>query len=181
MTGFTHLEFYTKHGISPVHYSKTELNDHLTRRSSLYRNLGLLPITVKGSSVLEVAAGSGQNSLYLSTLEPKSLSLVEPNPTGFSEIQELYAINNGPKFTQPVIFNTTLQEFNPNNKFDIVVCENWLRRVPAERDLLKKLSGFVVSGGILVVTTVPAIGLLANMIRRSLIVKFCDVSFYNDR
>jgi 2-polyprenyl-3-methyl-5-hydroxy-6-metoxy-1,4-benzoquinol methylase len=169
----THLEFYIQNKISPVHYSKVNIKEHFEQRASLYRGLGLLPLSISGSRVLEVAVGSGQNSLYLASLFPESLTLVEPNPTGISEIQNLYDTTKV-LHTPPRLVESTLQAYRPDHKFDIVICENWLGRATTERILLRKLAGFLSKNGVLVVTTQPPIGLLANMIRRALMVKFCD-------
>jgi ubiquinone/menaquinone biosynthesis C-methylase UbiE len=173
MNDLNHLDFYKKYGISPVHYDKTNLIDHFDRRSSLYRSLGLPPIAFTGSNCLEVAAGSGQNSLYIASLLPKSLTLVEPNPTAVGEIRNLYS-NSNLIHTTPVLNEATLQDYFPKENFGIVICENWLGRSPSERKLLKKLGSFLDHQGILVLTTVSSTGLLPNMIRRALTIKYCS-------
>lgn len=173
MSTASHLEFYIQNGISPVHYDTGNLREHFERRSSLYRSLGLLPLTVQGSRVLEVAVGSGQNSLYLASLRPQSLTLVEPNPTGILEIRKLYAETNVPN-TAPTLVESTLQEYQPTDKFDVVICENWLGRNPQERALLRKLAGMVDRNGMMVVTTQPPVGLLSNFLRRALSAKYSD-------
>src|SRR5579871_660200 len=75
----THLEFYQKHQIAPVCYDLTSMQAHLERRSSLYLKLGLPPIAFRSAKVLEVAAGLGQNSLYIAHMLPEKLVLLEPN------------------------------------------------------------------------------------------------------
>ncbi|MGA9298697.1 MAG: hypothetical protein WBW45_00465, partial [Bradyrhizobium sp.] len=59
-----HLGYYIEHGISPVTYRTDDIGAHFDRRDSLYRSLGLPSIAFKSADVLEVAPGSGQNSLY---------------------------------------------------------------------------------------------------------------------
>ncbi len=169
----SHLKFYTKHGISPVRYLAASVQEHFERRASLYRSLGLVPLVFRGARCLEVAVGSGQNSLYISSLAPESLTLVEPNPTGVREIRELYDKTEVPH-TPPVLVESTLQEYSPSHKFDIVICENWLGKAPGERMLLRKLAGFLEHHGMMVITTVPPAGFLPNMVRRALAVKYCD-------
>ena len=66
----THLEFYREHNIAPVRYDLSNIDAHLERRFSLYAKLGLLPLSFAKSSVLEVAAGTGHNSLYPAHLLP---------------------------------------------------------------------------------------------------------------
>lgn len=169
----THLDFYTEHGISPVHYLATDMREHFERRASLYRGLGVPPLAFRGARVLEVAAGSGQNSLYVASLMPQSLALVEPNPAGMREIGNLYRNTDIPHVS-PELVDATLQAYNPEQRFDIVICENWLGNVPTERALLRKLAGMLDHHGIMVITTVTPTGLLPNLIRRALAVKYCD-------
>lgn len=169
----THLNYYTSHGISPVHYAATNMEEHFQRRASLYRRLGLLPLAFRGARTLEVAVGSGQNSLYIASLMPASLILVEPNQTAIREIRKLYEETKVPHIP-PVIVESTLQDYMPSQPFDIVICENWLGRVMSERQLLHKLAGFLEEQGMMVVTTITPTGFLPNLIRRALAVKYCD-------
>ena len=64
------LEYYKKNNISPVHYNLKNLKKHFEIRSSLYQLLGVPPKLVYGKDVLEVAPGSGHNSIYTATLMP---------------------------------------------------------------------------------------------------------------
>jgi len=169
----SHLDFYNKHGISPVHYMATNAQEHFERRASLYRGLGLSPLTFRGARVLEVAVGSGQNSLYVSSLMPESLTLVEPNPTGIREIRELYA-KTTVQHVSPTLNESTLQDYVPLHPFDIVICENWLGKAVHERLLLRKLAGLLDRQGVMVVTTITPTGFLPNLLRRALAVKYCD-------
>ena len=75
-----HLEYYTRHGINPVRYDLSDLQLHLDRRGSLYRTLGVTPLAVRGARVLEVAPGTGQNSLYLARLAPRQLDARRAEP-----------------------------------------------------------------------------------------------------
>jgi SAM-dependent methyltransferase len=162
-----HLGYYIQHGISPVTYRSDDIGDHFERRDSLYRSLGLPPIAFKGANVLEVAPGSGQNSLYVAACAPASLTLVEPNPTGRRDIAAAYA-NLRVAHTAPVLIAETLQRFAPERRFDIVICENWLGGTPNELNLLAKLASFVAPGGALVITTVPLAGFFPNVMRKLL-------------
>ena len=162
-----HLEYYRRHAISPVHYRADDLGAHFDRRDSLYRSLGLPPIAFKGADILEVAAGSGQNSLYLATCQPASLTLVEPNPTGRRDIETAYARLKQPH-TRPILVPHTLQQFEPDRRFDIVICENWLGALPHDVALTRKLASLVAPCGVLVVTVVPLSGFFPNIMRKLL-------------
>jgi len=161
-----HLDYYTQHGINPVRYNTSDPRLHFERRASLYRTLGITPLAIRGSRVLEVAPGTGQNSLYLANQRPQSLTLVEPNPAGQRDIAAVYA--NASDAVVPEVITCRLEEFEPEQSFDLVVCENWLGDSDHERGLLRKLSGMVAEGGLLVVTAVSPVGVLPNLLRRAL-------------
>ena len=160
-----HLDYYKAFNISPVRYDVSNLRTHFDRRASLYRQLGLPEVAFRGSRVLEVASGSGSNSLYLSKIHPKSLELVEPNPTAIKDIrktQETYGVGG----TRPILHENILQNFTPEILYDVVICENWLGAKPDERTLIKKLTTFVAPGGALVLTIVPLSGFMPNILRK---------------
>ncbi len=163
-----HLEYYRQHGIAPVRYDLSSMDAHLQRREALYNKLGLLPFAFKGATVLEVAAGTGHNSLYLAQLKPARLLLLEPNATAVDHIHVAYSSFQLPH-TAPEIVTQTLQEFEPAESFDVVLCENWLGNSAQELALLDKLSQLVAPGGALVVTTVSPIGFVPNLLRRFLV------------
>ena len=68
--------------------------------------------------------------------------------------------------TEPEIICATLEEFSPQDRFDIVICENWLGTSAHEISLLDKLAGMVANQGVLVLTTVSPIGFVPNLLRR---------------
>lgn len=163
----SHLDYYEEHQIAPVSYNMSNMNAHLERRRSLYTLLGLPPVTFKGANVLEIAAGTGHNSLYLAHQFPRKLTLLEPNTTGIKFIHEAYDSFTQPH-VKPNIITKKLEDYCPIEKFDIVLCENWLGCSGHEISLLKKLSTFVEAQGVLVVTTVSPIGFVPNLLRRFL-------------
>ena len=165
-----HLEYYLQHGLNPVRYDMTNRNWHFQRRASLYRSLGVHPVTVRNARVLEVAAGTGQNSLYLASLRLRHFTLVEPNPVGIRDIKALYSQPDHAHL-RPELFEGKLQDFFPTEPYDIVVCENWLGQSPGERALLRKLGSFVAPGGLVVVTAIAPVGFLPNVLRRLLAVR----------
>jgi hypothetical protein len=135
-----HLKFYTDNKISPVRQEVKSIDQLLEYRASLYRSIGILPLTIESSDVLEVAPGSGQNSLFIASCIPNSYSLVEPNPTAVGDIKDAYRKFKH-KHTKPTRIPQMLEYYSPKKQFDIVVCENWLGRKNYERRLFKKLLG----------------------------------------
>ncbi len=170
----THLEFYEEHKISPVSYNLNDIQAHLERRESLYTTLGLGPLAFKSSRVLEVAAGTGHNSLYLAKQLPEQLFLLEPNSTGIKFIKEAYASFEYPH-TKPTIVASKLENYSPSQKFDVVLCENWLGCSAHEVSLLQKLSGLLDKNGVLVLTTISPIGFVPNLLRRFLSTYLCSI------
>lgn len=129
-----------------------------------------MPLAFRNANVLEVAAGSGQNSFYVASLKPRSLTLLEPNPRGIADIRALYAAQEV-SHTAPTLVEKKLEDFQPDRRWDVVLCENWLGSSAHERALLRKLGSFVLRHGVLVVTAVSPIGIAPNMIRRALAAK----------
>lgn len=160
-----HLAYYLKHGLSPTHYDTRDLVAHLQRRESLYRSLGLPPFAFRAARVLEVAAGTGQNSLYVAGCMPKALTLLEPNPVARDEIAAAYA-QFGLPHTAPAVEARLFQDFSPPDTYDVVICENWLGHLPGDRALIRKLGSLLAPGGVLVMTFMPMPGFVANIIRK---------------
>ncbi len=160
-----HLEFYLEHQISPVHQNISNISTQIERRNSLYRYLGLPRGNISGKKILEVGPASGHNSLYVASCHPSEFDLLEPNPVAVKEMHELYRQFDMPH-TKPNIICKTLEVFESDHNYDIVICEAWLGISDHERGLMKKLSGLVKKEGILITTLVSATGFFFNMVRR---------------
>lgn len=171
----THLEYYAEHEIVPVRYNVSDIDAHLERRESLYNMLGIPPQAFRGASILEVAAGTGQNSLYVACQMPNRLTLLEPNKPGLLFIEKTYA-EFGRPHVSPTVVGKKLEEFETDERFDIVLCENWLGSSAHEINLLKKLSGLVGPKGMLVITVVSPIGFVPNLLRRFLVPYFAPAT-----
>lgn len=169
------LRYYEQQGISPVRYNLDDIEAHFDRRDSLYRALGLPPAAFRGSRVLEVAAGSGQNSLYVASCRPASYDLVEPNPAGIRDIRTAYERLRVPH-TEPQLNPIQFEAFEPQTAYDVVLCENWLGSVPNEIAMLRKLTSLVSPGGVLVLTFVPPCGFFPNIMRKLIALRILDRS-----
>lgn len=162
------LEYYIKEGISPVHYNLTDINKHFQIRCSLYRLLGLVPSLIKGKDILEIAPGSGHNSIYTASLLPNTYDLVEPNPSGCKDIIKIFK-NLSIKHTNPNLFEQPLDDFETTNLYDIVITEGWPGGfLEYDKSMLKKMSSFVKVGGLLLISFFPPIGGLPTYLRRLL-------------
>ena len=162
-----HLEFYLENHISPVRQNIADLDKHLERRSTLYQQLGLPSMIFQNKDILEVGPGSGHNSLYVAASSPRNYDLLEPNQRGQEDIKQLYSSIDIP-LAQPNLIGMKLENYNPEKKYDIVICECWLGVSLHEREMMKKLGSFLKEGGILITTIGSPLGGLPNAIRRVL-------------
>jgi hypothetical protein len=167
------LVYYERRGISPVHYRMDSIQAHFDRRDALYRSLGLPPLAFRASRVLEVAAGSGQNSLYVASCHPGSYDLIEPNLVGIRDIHDTYNSFRGPH-TAPALHEVQFENFKTQAEYDIVLCENWLGSRPHEIDMIRKVASLVTPGGVLVITCVPLSGFFSNIMRKLLALRLTD-------
>lgn len=161
------IDFYRRHGISPVRQDISDLDAHFTRRSALYRHLGILPAFVAGRTVLEFGPGSGFNSLYTAALGPSRYVMVEGNPTGVTDIERLFA--DQPTLRPRIeVVSSLIEDYQSDERFDFVFCEGLLglAGVDDPAALLRRVASFVAPGGVLVITCVDAISLVAETLRR---------------
>ncbi len=159
------VDFYKKHGISPVKQDVAEMPVHFERRSELYRLLGIAPITVNRKSVIEFGAGSGHNALYTLHLEPEKYTFVDGNPLGLQETKANLSAHN--EHNIPLSFHESLFEnFSLDEQFDLVLCEGWIPFQIDPEKILRQVSRFVKHGGIIVITTACDISCLAETLRK---------------
>jgi ubiquinone/menaquinone biosynthesis C-methylase UbiE len=161
-----HLTFYQANEVSPVLQDVVDAKSHLVRRESLYRHLGLSHTFFRDRTVVEVGPGSGQNSLHVASSMPSSLTLVEPNKSGLTQIEKSF---REWKFehTKPLVVQETAQVFLESNlkRFDIAIAECWLGNTPQGESIIRGLKNILNPGGVIVLTSSPHIGLLANALR----------------
>jgi hypothetical protein len=167
------LNYYLERGISPVHYLANSLGEHFDRRKSLYDMLGLPGLLFRDRKVLEIAAGSGQNSLYVAAQRPAKYVIVEPNPVALKQIEETYRDFTIPH-TRPEVIPVTLENYAPEETFDVVICEGWLGSSDHERALVGTVADRVAPGGMMVLTALSICGWLSNLIRYCLVQKLLD-------
>lgn len=164
----TLLKFYKKNSISPVRQNVNDLTKHFQRRNSLYQALGIPPLAFSGNKVLEIGPGSGHNSLFVSSLKPDKYILLEPNPTGIENINQLYS-NHVDLKSYVKVEKLMLEEFSPQFEFDIILCEGLLRAFTSPADALDKMISMLSPHGIIVVSTSDEVSVFPEMIRRFII------------
>jgi predicted O-methyltransferase YrrM len=163
----SHLDFYTRFKISPVRQDISDLPQHFQRREALYRQLGILPRTIRGQTVLEVGPGGGYNSLYTAALAPRHYVLLEGNPTGIVHMNSLF--RQYPQWTGMIaIVESRLEDWKPDRQYDFVFCEGLLSGVPNPEEILNKLADATAVGGVLTITCVDHLSHFPETLRRAL-------------
>lgn len=176
-----YLEHYTRHKISPVRQNISDIKSHFLRRTALYRTLGLLPSSFTGKKVLEVGPGSGYNSIVTAQWNPSRYVLVEPNPTGVSHIKSLFKEQNIEKDKIEIV-NTKIENFSPNEQYDIVLCEGMIPGLDNKEEILAKLDVLLKEGGVLVVTCADEISMFFEIIRYFLAYKLTkNIQDFNEK
>jgi hypothetical protein len=161
------LHFYGQNQISPVSQNLDDFGLHTGRRLGLYRTLGLAPSMFAGRDILEVAPGSGHNSIVTATLNARSYDLVEPNPTGFQKMLQLFEEHHV-RSERTRFFNARLEDFPEERTYDIVICEGLIPGLSGQEAFLTQLAARVRRGGILVVTCADAVSVFFESLRRYL-------------
>jgi SAM-dependent methyltransferase len=158
------VDFYSRHGIIPTRQDISNLRRHIERRESLYRQLGLPPGFFRGSSVLEFGPGSGHNSVVTGTLKPARYLLVDGNPPSIHSTRE--QLNSHCPDLVFEIREASISKFETKERFDLVLAEGLVPTQHNPNAFLKYISRFVAPGGVIVFTTMDAISLLPEMLRR---------------
>ena len=161
------LDFYRRHGISPVRQDIRNLDAHFARRAALYRHLGLLPKFLLGRTVLELGPGSGFTSVYTASLRPSRCVLVEGNPRGIADIGNLFS--DYPDLAERIEVVTALADpYRSDEPFDFVFCEGMvaLAGVPDPQRLLRRIAENTGPAGVLVITCIDAVSDFSETLRR---------------
>jgi SAM-dependent methyltransferase len=169
------VDYYAAHDISPVAQDIGNLGRHFERRSSLYRSLGVPPLYVRGSSVLEFGPGSGHNALYTQHLAPARYLLVDANPRGLSETASLLA-KTYPAAQNYEIRNSLIEEFESPETFDLVIAEGLVPFQMDPADFIRRIARFVATDGVLIFTTVDGSSLMGEIGRRLIASRLTDRS-----
>ena len=158
-----YLEFYEKYKISPVVQDIDNFTQHIKRRTNLYRQLGITPLTFQDKDILEIGPGGGYNSLVTYTYLPKTYTFIEPNSTGYKELKDNFKnIDKG-----NILFNNCiLEDFNTVKKYDIIMCEGLIPGLSNKEEFISKLVTLLKPNGIFIITTADQVTMFFEIIRR---------------
>jgi SAM-dependent methyltransferase len=163
----TYLDYYGQHGIIPTRQDTGNLPLHLARRRCLYRHLGLEPFAFRNRRVLEFGPGTGDNALYVASCLPDSYVLVDGNPASIQSITEKLERGLLPR-DRVQCHQSVILTYNSATPFDVVLCEGVLGGQPDAEGFLSHVASFAAPEGVLVITTMSSVSLLAEACRRVL-------------
>jgi len=157
-----YLDFYSKHNISPV-VNNVIQETHFAQRKALYHRLGILSSCIQSRKVLEFGPGNGANALYTISLEPEHYVLVDANHTGIENCKK--NLNHYHPETNWSIVDSLIENFESDEKFDLVICEGVLPNQLNPSQMVKHCASFVKKGGILVITCHDVVSTVSETLR----------------
>ena len=132
----TQIQYYINNNINAVAYGP-QLAKHWHQRANLMEaHLGISLKFLNSASVLEFGPCGGENALFLA-INGAEVTLVEPNSTMHHPIKELFK-----GFNLRGLHNNTLESFETEQKFDLVIAEGFLLAIPDRKVAFKKIFSF---------------------------------------
>ena len=157
-----YLDFYKKHGVSPV-ANNVNWDLHFIQRRALYYQLGVTPGIVKDRKILEFGPGNGVNAIFTISMSPYKYTLVDANPTGIENCKKNLKHFHQDKNWQ--VIDSLINDFKVDEKFDLVICEGLLPNQIDPSKMTKHCASFVSDGGIFVITCHDMISQLSETLR----------------
>lgn len=162
--GRAFLDFYAQAGFTPTRQKKWDKKAHFCIRKNLYQQLGVSSSDFKGRSILEIGPGNGHNALYWASLRPKKGTLLDGTLTSLRDTKNLLRANY-PKSRFTYILKD-LNHFRAKKKYDVVICEGTIPFQIKPVKFFKKIMKLVNPGGLMIVTCVDSVGVLADILRK---------------
>jgi len=159
------LTFYDQLGFAPTRQSLQTSSGHKTRRSFLYRQLGLPEFAISGSDVIEFRPGSGENSEALLALKPRSYTFVDGSEVVIQNLQERMA---GWDFSQVELgfHSGDVLDVSLGAKYDLVVCEGLVPMQIHPKKTARNVLDYVRIGGCVVLTCFDSVSAFSEIARR---------------
>ena len=157
----SYIDFYNYKESIPVRQVDSLL--HRLRRISLYRCLGLHPLSFANSDVLELGPGTGDNAKVISQLGLGSLTLVDGALPSYNEL--IRKVDSDFFDCKTKLVYSNIYNYTPDKKFDIVICEGCSAQSNPSSFFSKVLSLPLKEWGFLCVSTADTISALPELIR----------------
>ena len=162
--GRAFLDFYAQAGFTPTRQKKWDKKAHFCIRKHLYQQLGVSSSDFKGRSILEIGPGNGHNALYWASLRPQKGALLDGTLTSLQDTKNLLRANY-PRSRFTYILQD-LNQFREGEKYDVVICEGTIPFQHNHVKFFKKIMKLVRPGGLMIVTCVDSVGVLADILRK---------------
>ena len=173
--------YYNKHTISPVRQNINSMDIFFSKRSFLYKRLGLTENFFYRKNILEIGPGPGLNSLYISSLLPKKYTLLDAGDESISLIKKNFT-DFKTTHTKPKVIKSFLEDYKTTEKFDIIICEGVIVNNKDTSNNYKKLYNLLKSKGVLITTFYPRVGLIPNLLRKLLFFRLSEkIKDFNKR
>ncbi len=175
------LKYYGERNISPERQDIDDIDLHYARRNKLYRQCGVPEIAFRDAEMLEVGPGGGYNTLAYFQWGCKHVDLIEANPQGIKDMQQLFAEKKISE-NKYEIFDSTIEDYHTERKYDIIVAEGFLPNIDNQKEVVDKLKGLSNTKGIIVVTCVDKVGFFIEIMKRLVgVVTTRHISLFEDK
>ena len=135
----------------------------------------------RNAEILEVGPGGGYNTLALLQWNISHVDLVEANPQGIDDMQQLFVEYKVPKDKYSICQNK-IEDFESNKKYHVVIAEGFLPYICNQYEVINKLKNFVVSDGIIVITCIDHVCMFIEAIKRMIgILLSADMDGYDNK
>jgi SAM-dependent methyltransferase len=176
------LNYYQAHQFNPVLIplgTTQQWHSHTMKRHNLYERHLSIPLSfLRGRSVIEFGCNSGENALVLAA-SGANLTLVEPNDQVLPRLQELFS-QFGLSHQIARLTNETIESFQTDQQFDLVIAEGFLYTLPNREALLTKMATLVRPGGLLVVSFNDRYGCLMEITKQVILRRICQLLNIDD-
>lgn len=152
--------FYDQVQQVPVSQFDSGSATHKIRRLRLLTSLGISPSTIKGSKILEIGPGGGDNAEVVLSWLPKKLSLVDGSKTAISQLKSRFHQH------EVEIIHGDFLKCLPNEQYDLIIAEGCVPGQKNPKSLVAALCERLALNGQLVITTQTSESLLSEILRR---------------
>ena len=176
------LSYYQTNDFNPV---LIELDNdekwrlHFQKRENLYSHHLKIPLgLLRDKKILEFGCNSGENALVLASVGAQ-LTLVEPNTDVYGRLYELFRQYGLQRQIDNIVTNT-IEDFNTDERFDVVIAEGFLNSIDNRDKALRKIAEFVRPGGFLIFSFDDRYGSLIEFVKQAILYRACQLDGITD-
>jgi len=167
------LQHYLSNAITPVKQDISDIKKHFSRRTSLYKTLGLPPVFFKNKKVLEVGAGGGYNPLVTQSFGLDIYDIVEPNKYAREDINTIFSKHQADT-SNITIYDSMLEDFETTTEYDLIICEGMIPGLHNKQEVLDSLDKLLTPNGIIVLTCIDEVSYLFEILRHFIASKLIE-------